>query len=199
MRGARSVGAQVKTWDAGRILVAGAVLAALLAGILSMATRARASTPVSLAQIVGKAAPVIALPAERAGMRLPHTVTIGGRTGRPQVLVFFFTLCPRCLGEVGAVASGAQDKAFGNAQVVYIDAPGERADILDAYAARVGVSTPVLLDEGESAVRAYHVAYYPTIVLVDSQGVVRNVWYGDVSTSALQHAISALPDPLRNR
>lgn len=176
----------------GNWLVAGILLVAVVAATLAIATRERASDPVALSTTLGRPAPVVLLPQESNGKRAAQLARIGGKAGHPQLLVFFFTLCAHCLGEVSTIQANAAAHAFGDTAVTYIDSPGERSDITDAYATREGISAPVLLDPDSSAAHAYHVSYFPSVVLIDSQGIVRGAWYGAVPLVTLQHAVAAL-------
>jgi peroxiredoxin len=56
--------------------------------------------------------------------------------------------------------------------------------------ARLQANPPVLLDKGAAVAQRYGVVYYPTIILVDAQGVVRAVWVGAPSSSELAAAIA---------
>lgn len=192
MRVAQSVRRQVARWQGRRWLLVGLGVVALMALVLGLVTRLRDPNPQALAHLVGRPAPVVFVPRESNGQLANHPTRIGGATGRPQLLVFFFTLCPHCLGEVSVIQVSASQHAFGDAQVTYIDSPGERPDIMDAYAQRVGIGGPVLLDTTSSAAAAYHVRYFPSVVLIDAQGVVRNVWCGEVAPSTLTRAIAVL-------
>lgn len=192
MRVAQSVRRQVARWRSQRWLLAGVVALALLVLVLALATRVRASDPQALERMVGQPAPVVRVSQENHGQRESQSASIGGATGHPQLLVYFFTLCPHCLGEVSAIQSDAEAHAFGDAREMYIDSPGERPDIVDAYAQRVGLRGPVLLDTSSRAATAYHVSYYPSMVLVDAHGIVRDVWYGEVAPTTLANAVAAL-------
>lgn len=194
MRVAQSVRRQVACWHGAQWLLAGAVMLALLSLALAGATRAGARDPQVLGQMVRQPAPVVLLSQERGGQRTSTSARIGGKAAHPQLLVFFFTLCPHCLGELSAIQARAAAHGFGDAQVTYIDSPGERPDIVDAYVQREGISGPVLLDTASHAAAVFHVSYYPSVLLVDAQGIVRGAWYGEVSPTTLASAEAALAE-----
>lgn len=54
---------------------------------------------------------------------------------------------------------------------------------------RLAITDPVLLDnDGEVAAR-YGIAYYPALVLIDGQGIVRNIWTGEIDATTLHTGI----------
>src|SRR5262249_51802559 len=114
----------------------------------------------------------------------------------PVLLVFFFTLCPHCLGELQTVrvVVAAHGDTPGGAGLVplYINSPAERASIPDAYVTRVGIQAPVLLDGDGRVAARYGIYAYPTLVLVDARGIVRATWTGAASAADLDAAISHL-------
>ncbi|MBF6591419.1 MAG: TlpA family protein disulfide reductase [Ktedonobacterales bacterium] len=173
-------------------LRAGVLLAALLAVALGIAARALAGPPQTAPRLLGQAAPAFALPAEQGGRQLPGTITLAAQRGHPTLLVFFYTLCPRCLSEVQAAQSATHDRATRGASVLYISSPAERPDIVDAYLGRLGISAPALLDAGGQLAARYRIRFYPTTVLVDARGVVRGVWMGETSAATLTQALAAL-------
>jgi hypothetical protein len=55
---------------------------------------------------------------------------------------------------------------------------------------RLAITDPVLLDADGQVAARYGIAYYPTLVLVDGQGSVRNIWTGEIDASALRAGIA---------
>jgi hypothetical protein len=81
-------------------------------------------------------------------------------------------------------------------RVLYIDSPAEAPGIITAFAQRVGVDAPVLLDTGGAVAQRYGIQTYPAAVLIDGNGVVRAQWAGETSTTALHAGLTAI---LRSR
>ena len=171
------------------LLRAGMLAAALLAVALALLARPVAGAADGPQRLVGQQAPAFALPAAQNGARLPGTRTLATHRGRATLLVFFNTLCVHCLGEVQAAQSLAH--SYPQLDIVYIDAPGESAQITTNYLARLNVDPPVLLDAHEQVAGRYGVRYYPTLVLVDARGIVRATWLGETPAATLRPAISA--------
>lgn len=174
-------------------LRAGVLAAALLALVLGVAARALAGTSQSAPALVGRLAPAWTLPVERAGQRLPTSVTLASERGHPVLLVFFYTLCVHCLSQVQTAAAVGRDETARGLSVLYVDSPAERPDIVAAYLDRLQIDAPVLLDADGAVAERYGVRFYPTLVLVDGGGVVRGVWLGETSTAPIERALSAHP------
>ena len=170
-------------------LRAGMLAAALLAVALALLVRPVAGAADGAQALVGRQAPAFALPAAQNGQTLPGTQTLAAHRGRATLLVFFNTLCVHCLGEVQTTQSLTH--GYPQLDIVYIDAPGESAQITTNYLARLNFDPPVLLDAHERVAMRYGVAYYPTLILVDTRGVVRATWLGETPAATLRPVISA--------
>lgn len=171
-------------------LLLAVVACALLAVCLAVLTRALAPTPDTALRLTGRAAPAFTLPAAQSQRMLPTSLSLSAATERPTVVIFFNTLCVHCLSGVragAALASGANAP-----RVLYVDTPGENAQITGQYMARLGMNPPVALDRGGHVAAAYQVAYYPTAVVIDRQGVVRGVWTGALSAATIRAATARL-------
>ena len=164
-----------------------AILLLLLAHALSPATgQAQAR--------IGQPAPSFSLPAAQREQILPQSVNFSGHAARPTLLVFFNTLCVHCVAGVQAAhaasMAGPLTPSGASVNIIYIDAPGENAEITGQYMTRLGLDAPVLLDHDARIASRYGVAYYPTIVLVDTHGGIRAVWVGAPTASQLSAAIA---------
>jgi hypothetical protein len=119
---------------------------------------------------------------------LPAPVTFTPATGKPTLLVFFYTLCTHCLLQMQvthAVIAG-----FPELHTVYIDSPSELPNLPDLMMQRLAITDPVLLDaDGQIAAR-YGIAYYPSLALIDGHGVVRAIWSGETDAATLHAGIA---------
>jgi peroxiredoxin len=61
-----------------------------------------------------------------------------------------------------------------------------------AFVRSAGVTAPVLMDSGAAAMVSYHVAYFPTTIVVGPDGVQRFLHAGPVDVSALSLEVSSL-------
>lgn len=176
--------------EPGWLLRAGLLAILLLALALVIIARATAPEASAAQALVGKPAPSFALSAAQGGAVLPLQMRFTGAGGRPTLLVFFNTLCVRCLGEIGAARQAAASERGGLVDLIYIDTPAENAQITGAYMTRLGYDPPVALDRGGALASRYGVGYGPTLVLVDRSGVVRAVWVGATPAATLISGIS---------
>jgi cytochrome c biogenesis protein CcmG, thiol:disulfide interchange protein DsbE len=177
---------------AAQALWTGIVLAGLLAVVLGATLRAQAEVPSAVGSLAGKSAPGFTLPAERDAQLLPQPVSFSPGSGRPTVLVFFFTLCTHCLLETKTLHDLTEAYPGSGLQMLYVDSPGESPNIADMYVKRLGITTPILLDGNGRVAARYGVRYYPTVLFVDGQGVVRTVRIGEASDTQLRADFAVL-------
>lgn len=175
-----------------RALWTGGILTGVLAVLLGATLRAQADGTSSAERLVGKSALSFSLPAERDAQATPQPVSFAPASGHPTVLVFFFTLCTHCLLETKTLHDMAASYPNSGLQMLYIDSPGESPNIADAYVKRLGITTPILLDNGGKVAGRYGVRYYPTVLFVDGQGIVRTARIGEVSDAQLRANFAAL-------
>jgi cytochrome oxidase Cu insertion factor (SCO1/SenC/PrrC family) len=174
-----------------------AALVALVVFALALGIAARATAGAqTLDALVGRPAPAFSLAAEIGGKPLRSPVSLASQRGHPTLVVFFYTLCTHCLGELQTVASVASahaaDRSASGPVPLYINSPAEPGGIPDAYLARAGIDAPVLLDRDGAVAAAYGIRYYPALVLIDANGVVRATWTGEVSAGTLDDAIKRM-------
>ncbi len=176
------------------LLRVGMVACAFGALALLLLARVTAPSAATATTLIGRPAGAFSLPAAQSGVKLPSSTRFAGAAARPTLLVFFYTLCVHCLSEVSAAHDASDTASGGPLDLIFIDTPGENAQITGAYMARLRLDPPVLLDASGAVARDYGVRYAPTIVLVDTRGVIRGVWVGEVSTATLtagiRHALS---------
>lgn len=173
------------------LLRAGMLTCLLIALIWLLVARLSAPAPSAATGLIGRPAPVFTLRAAQSGTMLPIATHVLATSGRPTLLLFFNTLCIHCLSEVGTARQAASGARGGPLSIVYVDTPGENAQITGAYMARLRLNPPVLLDSGGAVARRYAVGYGPTLILVDAQGIVRGVWVGETSAATLSAGIAS--------
>lgn len=174
----------LRSLDASGWLRVGVLTCAVVALGLGFAAYAQRPTANASQSLIGHRAPSFTLPAAQSGSRLRQPGVFSGVAERPTLLVFFDTLCVHCIAGVqAAIAARAVD-------VVYIDSPGENAEITGQFMARLRIDPPVLLDAQGRVATRYSVSYYPTLMLVDSHGIVRSVWIGQPTVNDLNAAIA---------
>lgn len=172
------------------------IACAAVAIILLVVARALAPSTVQARAGVGQAAAAFSLPAAQREQMLAQPIHFDGHATRPTLLVFFNTLCVHCVAGVQAAHTvGASASGQPSVNVIYIDAPGENAEITGQYMARLSFDAPVLLDKDARVASRYGVNVYPSLVLVDTHGVIRAVWVGPPTASQLRSAIARSQSP----
>jgi hypothetical protein len=78
-----------------------------------------------------------------------------------------------------------------NARLVLVDS-SDSAQAARAFVRSVGVTAPVLLDGDGATLAAYHVAYFPTTIVIGPDGVERFSHTGPVDEAALSLQVSNL-------
>lgn len=116
---------------------------------------------------VGQSAPYIDLYDE-----LQKRHTSRDWLGKPAVLVFGTTMCPRCKAQVADVEK-LKKRWEGRLSVaaVLLSETEERAA---AYAKEHALTFPMLLDKQNSTMLPYKLGDYPHYVLIDARGVIRS-------------------------
>lgn len=175
-----------------QLLISSACVLVLAAFVLSVAVRLSAPPAGGAQRLTGHSAPALALPAEQSGRLLPSAISLAPTRGHPTLIVFFFSLCPHCHAVVPTIRQLEGAYAARGLYVLYVDSPAENSGITNAYAARMGITSPVLLDAGGKAASKFGVRYFPGIVLVDERGIVRAAWTGETQQAALRAAVVAL-------
>lgn len=176
-------------WEPGSLLQTGLIACALLALALVGIARMAAPNSASASMLIGRPAPTFTLPAAQGGKTNPSPITFAGASDHPTLLVFFNTLCVHCLSEISAARQAATTASDAPVDVIFIDTPGENAQITGAYMARLQLNPPILLDKSGAVARAYRVGYEPTLILVNTKGVICGVWVGETSSQTLASGI----------
>jgi peroxiredoxin len=143
------------------------------------------SSPANAAQTaVGSQAPSFAATALDGS-----AVTLADYRGKVLVLNFWATWCPPCRAETPDMIRafgklGARDVAF-----LGIDTT-ETAPIVKSFVELEGVPYRIALGKPETY-NAYGVAYIPTTVVIDSNGIVRGRWTGAVTPAQLSSYVAS--------
>ncbi len=166
----------------------GMLASALLAIVLVVAFRATAPSATATQHHINRPAIAFALPAERAGVQLPAPATFAPATGKPTLLVFFYTLCTHCLLQMQS--THAVTAGFPALHTVYIDSPSELPNLPNLMMQRLAITDPVLLDTDGQVAARYGIAYYPSLVLIDGRGIVRAIWTGETDAATLHAGIA---------
>lgn len=181
---------------AGVLIVA--ALALLLRGLLTPASPAAApsgrttpgaaatATPLSANPLIGQAAPDVTV-------RDMHDklTPISSLRGSVVLLNFWYVSCPPCQIEMPALERSYLKHQSQGFKVVGLDVVDD-SQTISTFTSRLGITYPILRDIGERAVLAYQIRATPSSFLIDRNGVVRAVYIGPVSASALEQALAPL-------
>jgi thiol-disulfide isomerase/thioredoxin len=122
-------------------------------------------------------------------------VTLGGASGKPQIVTFFAHWCPHCQREVPIIVRLERQGVLEGIELGGVstgtskDAPNyPPSDWLE----RVGWPAPVLVDTAnQTAAKAYGLSGYPFLVFVDAEGKVVGRWAGEMPEDDLKAVIEA--------
>ena len=134
----------------------------------------------------GKAAPPIDLPLVGGG-----ELHLAQLSGKRVVLTFWATWCMPCLAELPAL-DRAYRRRGPEAALVYainVDEAGpEREALVKATIARLQLTLPVALDDGKAG-QAYSIATIPTVLRINADGKLGEVYDGPVDEAGLNNLL----------
>jgi cytochrome c biogenesis protein CcmG/thiol:disulfide interchange protein DsbE len=168
----------------GAVVVAVAVVASLLAVGLRTGTSLAEASPLQ-----GRSAPDFRLPAQDRSTG--GVVRLSDLRGQVVVVNFWASWCTECHTEQAALNETWQ--RFRDAGVVVVGVDFEDA-VRDAraFAARAGVSYPLVVDHDSSTALAYGLRGVPETYLVDRQGRLVDRFNGPVTAHRLGHRDAGL-------
>lgn len=113
-----------------------------------------------------------------------NSSTLKGKT----VVVYFWTgsCCGENLKQLQPFYSRNKHRGF---EIIAVNEIDSRDKIL-SYAADNGVTFPMLSDDRYMLFNAYNVVGFPTIIVLDKKGIVREKVLGDMKTANLQNLIA---------
>lgn len=139
--------------------------------------------------MVGKPAPAIEVPIAANG-HIGQRMSLAELKGRPVLLDFWASWCGPCAMEAPVIDRVARryEKKGLVVMGVNVDDPPE---IIRAYAAKKGLSYPMVVDAGKAVSRKYGVDKLPSLVMIDKEGNVRAFMTGLVDEASLNEIITA--------
>lgn len=111
--------------------------------------------------------------------------------GRPLVIRFWADWCRYCEGEMQAIEQVYQRHKDRGLTVLAINA-GQDSATAAAFAKKIGITYPVLLDEDSAIAKQYGVVGLPTTYFIDARGVVRAKVVGEASEAVFEQQVKAL-------
>ena len=107
--------------------------------------------------------------------------------GKPLVLNFFASWCDPCRDEMPLINELAA-KAVGNYQVLGIAVEDSRAAVSE-YAKEAKLVFPIALDLNSTVKRSYRIFGPPATFFIDSQGIIRDVVMGPITSDRVKEAM----------
>ena len=162
--------------------IVGAVVALLVVGLMLRPAKQAASE----AAEVGHTAPSFNLPAIDG-----KTVSLSDLRGKPVLLNFWATWCRPCRSEM-PLLSRLYATHKDQIEVVAIDKQ-EPADDVQSFVNGLKLSFVPVLDEDGSVFRRYRVSnLQPSSFWIDQNGVIRALYYGQMSESNITRELKRL-------
>ncbi|MGG1614057.1 TlpA family protein disulfide reductase [Paenibacillus phoenicis] len=132
----------------------------------------------------GTAAPTFAL----TGLD-GKTYEVGGKRDKVLLLNFWASWCDPCKEEAPELKA-LSEKYKDSLDIYAVNVTlYDNLDEAKAFVKKYGYTFPVLLDEKEELYRKYNGIAFPTNVLIDEQGVIRDVIVGVISPEELEAKI----------
>jgi peroxiredoxin len=133
----------------------------------------------------GKLAPNFRLETPSGGEPLELASTVSA--GQPVLLNFWASWCTNCVEEMAAL-----DAANGRGMTVLGVNLREGEEAVNRVAAEAGAGFPLALDRKGEVTRAYRVTNLPVTVLIDGEGIVREIVRGPIDEERIAELIASL-------
>lgn len=114
-------------------------------------------------------------------------VSLGDLTGKPMVLNFWATWCGPCRAEM-PMLQAASERYADDIRIIGVDY-GEDPSVVGPFLEEVGVTFPILLDQDLSVSNQYRIMGLPTTFFIDADGVIRQVYAGELNGAILAQGI----------
>jgi len=148
----------------------------MLALLLAAASNLAAQDSIQDSVKVGDPAPTFFLPA-LDGSRFFLSEHIAPKGNKAVILDFYTTWCKPCQKELPLLDSLVKRYPADSLLFVLVDV-GEKKDTVLKYFDSARYKFPVLLDQFNAVGEKYGVKSFPTLVIIDKQGVVRFIGNG---------------------
>ena len=140
--------------------------------------------------MVGKPAPTFTLPVAANG-EPGAQMSVADLKGRPVILDFWASWCGPCAIEAPVLDRLSRRYEKQGLVVLGVNA-SDPPEVIKSYAARKGLSYPMVMDARSEASFSYGVDRLPSLVVIDKQGNVVSYLVGIVDESALSEIITAM-------
>jgi peroxiredoxin len=119
-------------------------------------------------------------------------VRLTGLKGHPVLINFWFTNCPPCRTEMPELQRAYQELRPSGVVILGVDAIGEDAATIEAFARPLGITYPLLDNADQSVTRLYRIHATPTSFFVDRHGIIRSVHVGPLTAQDIRAGLGGL-------
>ena len=119
-----------------------------------------------------------------------ESFTLAQMKGTPMVLNFWATWCGPCRNELPDLQAAAE-RYDGEVLIAGVD-QGEESSVVQAFVNDLGLTFPIPMDADMDVAETYNVKGMPTTFFVDSDGVIRHIWTGEMNSVTLAEGISKI-------
>ena len=114
--------------------------------------------------------------------------------GKVTALAFWATWCSSCKQELAALQRLVEQLPQEKLVIAAICTNPENLDTLKAIVQDLGLTYPVLLDQGAKVFQQYHLRAYPTTIIIDQTGIVSvvRVGYSPVFMKQIKTTVESL-------
>lgn len=136
----------------------------------------------------GNQAPDFALPTVNE-----KNMKLSDFSGKIVVLNFWATWCPPCKAEMPYMEKFY--KKYGKDVVVLgvnlTQTENKQSDVT-SFVEEIGLTFPVVLDTDGEVASTYHIFAYPTSYIIDSRGIIQEIFEGAVNDEIIEKAVSKI-------
>jgi peroxiredoxin len=135
----------------------------------------------------------------QVGMRAPdfalqamdgNTYRLSELAGRPVLINYWTTWCIPCKAELPILEKLYQEYQQKGLLIISVNAiDQDSTDKVQGIIDQFSMTFPVLLDQGSQFANLYQAIFFPTTVLVDASGVIREINLGDSTEAELRASL----------
>lgn len=114
-------------------------------------------------------------------------------SGKPVMLNFWYSTCPRCLAEIPGMQRfySAQQAAGKDFMILGVNSVDD-AQTAQQFALQYGLTYFLALDNNQQVATMDHLTATPTSYFIDRHGIIRAVVVGPVDASTLQRGVAEI-------
>ena len=114
--------------------------------------------------------------------------TLAEKRGTPVVLNFWATWCGPCQNEMPTLQT-TFSRMGERVLIVGVD-QGETTAEVQPFIDRLGLTFPIAMDSDMAVGNLYNIRGMPTTYFIDSDGIIRHIWVGEMNSVTLAEGIS---------